>query len=296
MPELFIGTGGWAYFRAGIEDTLSKYSRVFDFVELNSSYYKLPDVRQAKGWRRKVPESFQFSLRAQRTLLGTDDGAELARAINENIEIAEALHSSTIVLTPSPSGISASKLKIVSERLQERNIIPVVECRQLRLSEEMKRLFENLGCVQSVDVSLELPSVRYRILYTRVFGVPAGNTYQFSDEELERLNTRLTASNFEKSIAAFHGVKMYSDAARLKTYHATRRFTNVTSSVGLDSLMEILNEDMKFPATKQDLVRLQGWKLVDLTPTHRVRAGELLARLPDRTFHNAAQVAQAVTT
>ncbi|HEX4919922.1 MAG TPA: DUF72 domain-containing protein, partial [Candidatus Bathyarchaeia archaeon] len=63
MSQLLVGAGGWAYFQVPGSDSLEVYSRAFDFVELNSSYYQLPDVSTAIDWRRKVREDFQFSVR-----------------------------------------------------------------------------------------------------------------------------------------------------------------------------------------------------------------------------------------
>ncbi len=65
---------------------------------------------------------------------------------------------------------------------------------------------------------------------------------------------------------------MYKDAARLKTYKETGKFPMVTKSTGLHSLEEVLSEDARLPSTKAELIRHQGWKLIDLTKTERVHA------------------------
>jgi len=83
---------------------------------------------------------------------------------------------------------------------------------------------------------------------------------------------------------SFHFVKMYKDAARMKIYKQTGKFPKVTGSTGIASLEEILSEDAKFPATKQELVQNQGWKLFDYTPTERIHASRFLEKLPDRIY------------
>jgi hypothetical protein len=52
----------------------------------------------------------------------------------------------------------------------------------------------------------------------------------------------------------------------------------------MTSLEEVLSEDARFPATKQELVQSQGWKLFDYTQTERVRANCILEKLLDRPY------------
>ena len=43
MPELIIGCGGWQYFLIPGVDSLEIYSQAFRFVEVNSTFYTLPN-------------------------------------------------------------------------------------------------------------------------------------------------------------------------------------------------------------------------------------------------------------
>lgn len=47
---------------------LAYYSSVFDTVELNNSFYRLPEARQFAAWRRQTPEGFLFAVKASRYL------------------------------------------------------------------------------------------------------------------------------------------------------------------------------------------------------------------------------------
>ena len=44
------------------------YTRSFRTVELNSSFYRWPRVATFRGWRRRLPDAFQFSVKAPRGL------------------------------------------------------------------------------------------------------------------------------------------------------------------------------------------------------------------------------------
>ena len=128
------------------------------------------------------------------------------------------------------------------------------------------------------------------ILYTRLFGKGEENIYEFDDHELKQIAEKASNPRFEKSILAFHGVRMYRDAARLKTFLATGKFQKLSNYTGLDALEKILKEDAKFPSTKSELLNSQGWKLFDLTSDHRTRAEDLLKKLPETTFLSARMV------
>ncbi|OPX39670.1 MAG: hypothetical protein B1H13_09270 [Desulfobacteraceae bacterium 4484_190.3] len=76
MKELVrIGTSGWTYGHwKGIfypEDQpkakwLEYYTRKFDTVELNASFYRLPQETTFKNWFTRTPEGFLWSLKASR--------------------------------------------------------------------------------------------------------------------------------------------------------------------------------------------------------------------------------------
>jgi uncharacterized protein YecE (DUF72 family) len=71
VVEYLVGTGGWAYFNVPGKQPLKAYSEVFNFVEVNYTFYEYPDVRRVERWRRAVPEDFTFSVRCNQDLTHT---------------------------------------------------------------------------------------------------------------------------------------------------------------------------------------------------------------------------------
>ena len=70
MPELFIGTQGFAFkdwvgpfFPRGMASSrhLEWYSRQFRTIEINTSFYGVPRPATVDGWQRRVPEGFRFA-------------------------------------------------------------------------------------------------------------------------------------------------------------------------------------------------------------------------------------------
>ncbi|MBD3393954.1 MAG: DUF72 domain-containing protein [Chitinivibrionales bacterium] len=70
-----IGTSGWHYthwrgpfYSAGMNsrDMLAFYARHFDTVEINNSFYRLPEESTLKNWAATVPAGFTFAVKASR--------------------------------------------------------------------------------------------------------------------------------------------------------------------------------------------------------------------------------------
>jgi len=77
MGEIRIGTSGWHYnhWRGNFyaEKTPSsqmfeRYIRAFDTVELNGTYYRLPEPGAVRNWYRAAPEGFLFAFKGSRFL------------------------------------------------------------------------------------------------------------------------------------------------------------------------------------------------------------------------------------
>jgi len=161
-----------------------------------------------------------------------------------------------------------------------------------QLPPELLKTMQDYNIVHCTDLSRgEMPAYESDTLYTRLFGRGKHNVYQPTDGELLEIDNRASSGKSEKIVMSFHFVRMYKDAARLKTYKQSGKFPMVTRSTGLASLEEVLSEDTRFPSTKQELMRSQGWKILDLTQTERIHVGDLLKKLPEATYNNLDEVA-----
>lgn len=76
-PSIRIGCSGWQYkhWRGDFYPSdlsqiawLEYYAGRFDTVEINNSFYRLPDATTFAGWRRRVPRHFLFAVKASRYL------------------------------------------------------------------------------------------------------------------------------------------------------------------------------------------------------------------------------------
>lgn len=76
-PALRIGCSGWNYkhWRGSFyapslpaREWFSHYSRIFDTVEINNTFYRLPEASTFEAWRERAPEKFLFAIKASRFL------------------------------------------------------------------------------------------------------------------------------------------------------------------------------------------------------------------------------------
>jgi len=291
----YIGAGGWAYLKVPGLDPLAAYSKAFDFVEVNSTFYMTPSIEEVRSWRQRVPDNFMFSVRCHRDLTHKyllSPRKESYEILLKSLRIcselkAEILHIETpSTFDPDEEGKSIQDLL---SSVDFGNVKLAWEIRG-KVSDRTVELMRDLGMIHCTDISKEMPAVDSGIMYTRLFGHGKHNLYQFDDSELMKINSHAKERCGEKVYITFHGARMYSDAARLKVYEQSRTFPKVTKAVGLASLKIVLEEDAVFPATRSELIEKQGWKVFDLTEKEHVHANVFLGRLSDRKYSSLEEV------
>jgi len=303
LTDFLIGTGGWAYFNVAGIDSLIAYSRAFNFVEVNSTFYKIPTIKTVESWRRIVPKDFQFSVRCNKRLtheLNFESVPETFAILDKMISICETLEAKVLHFQTPPSfNYDEKNIETVKDFFSS------IRQNKLRIALEIRgktpfksRLFntlQELDIIHCVDLLKGIePAYFNNIIYTRLFGKGSHNIYQPLDNELKEIIEVFSQKGIKKAQIITHSMKMFKDAARLKIYNETGKFPMVTKSTGVDSLTEVLREDAKFPSSKTDLVNHQGWKIIDLTSTKRVRASDLLEKLPEKTYNGIVEIVQTL--
>jgi uncharacterized protein YecE (DUF72 family) len=297
--EIRIGAGGWGYFQVSGFNKLSAYARAFDFVEVNSTFYKIPNIETVKSWRKKVYDNFQFSVRCHRSITH-DNFFEPINDTFDNfdkmIEICNILKSNFLhFLTPAKAEFTKERIKIIRDFLSSINTKGIKLAWEIRgyntiLNEDIKKILIDFNITHSIDLSLQIPNVNSEFIYTRLFGKGYYNRYQFTDKELKLVDDRIKISKIKKALVIFHGVRMYKDAGRYKIFRKTGDFPMVTKNLGAKSLEEVLKQDAKFPATKKQLIRHQGWKIIDLSKSKRVHATYYLEKIPDKEYEKIEDI------
>lgn len=91
-PQVWIGTSGWHYkhwigdfypSKFPAQKMLGRYAQEFSTVEINNSFYRLPDGRTFDAWKKQVSPGFLFAVKASRfithikRLKDADDAVQL---------------------------------------------------------------------------------------------------------------------------------------------------------------------------------------------------------------------------
>jgi len=295
--EHLIGAGGWAYFAVPGNDRLTTYASAFPFVEVNATFYEHPDPRTVASWRRRVPASFRFAVRAHRDVTHRHRlrPTPAARAsLARTAQIADRLGAVAIVLE-APVWVAPAPVDLDDFLAAIDLPCPVaLELRAYRgrpLPVGLAAVMESHDVADVVDLSRGEPRTRSTVAYGRMFGLGEGNRWEFTDEELAAVRTRGESRDRARVIYTFHGVRMYTDAARFLTYTRTGRVPPATGHLGVRSLEDVLSRDARFPATRAELIRDHGFRVIDGAPDRRMHARELLERLPPGRYADPAEMA-----
>jgi uncharacterized protein YecE (DUF72 family) len=139
----YIGCSGWSYsswqgpfYPKGIEnnDWLRYYSKVFDYVEIDSSFYRIPNEFMVKNWYKRTPRNFRFTAKFPKIIthdkrLRNIDEDQLDYFFNSMSELKEKLLALLIQLPPS--------IQIVEGLEALRNILPHLD-RDFRYAVEVR--------------------------------------------------------------------------------------------------------------------------------------------------------------
>ena len=75
MSEILLGTSGWSYnewegifYMKGEKRKLRAYSRIFNTVEIDSTWYRYPSKGIVMGWLRYTPSNFVFTAKLPKVI------------------------------------------------------------------------------------------------------------------------------------------------------------------------------------------------------------------------------------
>ncbi|MGZ6644959.1 MAG: DUF72 domain-containing protein [Solirubrobacteraceae bacterium] len=103
MKPIRIGCSGWNYadwrgvlYPPGCPQRswLRRYAEVFDTVEINNTFYRLPTVDAVRGWVEQSPPDFVFAVKSSRYLTHVKRLTDMDRGVARLLERLEPLAAS----------------------------------------------------------------------------------------------------------------------------------------------------------------------------------------------------------
>jgi uncharacterized protein YecE (DUF72 family) len=132
--QYYIGCSGWSYsawqgpfYPADIESSqwLNHYAHIFDYVEIDSSFYRMPNLFTVKNWYKRTPENFRFTAKFPKIITHDkrlkDANRELERFFKSMLPLADKTIALLIQLPPS--------LKITEGIENLRKLVPELDDR-----------------------------------------------------------------------------------------------------------------------------------------------------------------------
>ena len=298
----FVGVGGWAYFPSKLPNKLAICAKIFDFVELNSSFYKLPQESLALKWRSTVPDTFQFSVRANGKLTHENHLEPLDECFKEyerNLIICKALRAFVLHFQFPPSfEVTNTVLQnwrgFFGSLKKEKGLNFAIEVRNPHGDRNaLRALMDDYDIIPTSDPSrgeIE-PSNDSKITYSRVFGRGEHTKWTFSSRELEELKQKVLKTPATRRYLTFHNMTMYEDGVRMKQLLQPEGRDLEASIVGIDSLKEsIIAERIQFPIIGRELSSRLAWRTVGIPGGQRVHVNEIMKNLEGTRFGSFGEV------
>jgi uncharacterized protein YecE (DUF72 family) len=194
--KIHIGTSGWHYkhwadnfYPNDIKDAdqLDFYIKHFSTVELNNSFYHLPEAKTFKNWKNAVPENFLFAVKASRYITHMKKLKVGKIEINRFVSRANKLEvklGPILFQLPPKWKVNLERLETFLSKLPE-GYNYVFECRNPTwYNEEVYALLEQYNCafcIYQLAGHFSPEKVTANFVYIRLHG--PGDKYQGSYPE-----------------------------------------------------------------------------------------------------------------
>ena len=215
--QYYIGCSGWSYsswqgpfYPKGIENSkwLRYYSKVFNYVEIDSTFYRIPNEFTVKNWYQRTPENFRFTAKFPKVIthdkrLSDFNEVQLSYFFDSISELKEKLLALLIQLPPS--------IDIVEGLDALRNILPyldkgyryAVEVRHRSWFQDLAYSFfanNNLCLVWSQLADIHTPPiVTSDFVYVRLIGDRSIQEKDFRRIQIDRIKEmKNVARNFKR--------------------------------------------------------------------------------------------------
>ena len=185
--KFYVGCSGWSYtawqgpfYPSNMDNSkwLQYYSKIFDYVEIDSSFYRIPNIFTVKNWSKMTPSDFRFTAKFPKVITHEKRLKNVDNELSLFFKAMAPLHDKILALL-----IQLPPSLEITEGLQRlREIIPIldnrfryaVEIRNHSWFQDLAYNFfanNNLCMVWSQLVGIRIPPiVTSDFLYIRFIG------------------------------------------------------------------------------------------------------------------------------
>jgi uncharacterized protein YecE (DUF72 family) len=104
--KYFLGCSGWSYdgwkgsfYTQDLDNKywLSYYSKIFDFVEIDSTFYRIPSKFMVNNWYKRTPDNFRFAVKFPKVITHDKRLKDVKKEIERFYDVMEPLYDKILV-------------------------------------------------------------------------------------------------------------------------------------------------------------------------------------------------------
>jgi uncharacterized protein YecE (DUF72 family) len=239
MLKIYVGCCGFA-------KGMKKYFQEFSIVEIQSTFYRLPQLKTVERWRKNAPENFVFTIKAfqalshpttsptwRRSGFKESELNELKNKVgylrptkyvfnfwNKTLEICKILNSPIcLIQLPKSFRDISENLKNAEKffsKIKRNRVKIAVELRGWG-EKNIKALCKKFELIDCCDPFARLPVylTKKKIAYLRLHGSPPGKqmyNYKYTKKDLEKLKILIEKIKAKEIYILFNNIAMYDSA------------------------------------------------------------------------------------
>ena len=216
--EYYLGCSGWSYngwkgsfyYPQDLDNRywLSYYSQIFDFVEIDSTFYRIPSKFMANNWFKRTPDNFRFAVKFPKVITHDKRLKDVSKEIENFYDAMEPLYEKIIVFLIQfpPSLQIAEGLDLIKnlEYILDPSFRYAIEVRHHSWLNELfyNYLKEKNYCLvwSQQDILVIPPVLTSDFLYLRLIGDRSLNEKDFGKIKKDRTKEMQLWSNILKDI------------------------------------------------------------------------------------------------
>ncbi|MFN2577981.1 MAG: DUF72 domain-containing protein [Pyrinomonadaceae bacterium] len=167
--NLHVGTSGYSYKEwkgnfypedLPAKEMLAYYSRRLPAVEINNTFYRLPQASMIENWKAQVPENFRFSIKATQRITHVkrlNNCADETKYLLETAALLEQRLGVVLFQLPPNAKKDANRLKAFLELLPDKTRAAFEFRHESWLDEEIRACLRARDCALVVSDTDEKP-------------------------------------------------------------------------------------------------------------------------------------------
>lgn len=180
-----IGTSGWVYEHwEGIfypeelaqDEYLPHFAKTFNSVEINNTFYNLPNEETVEGWRENAPKDFLFAVKASRYITHMKNLLDPEEGVGNLLDVIEELkdHLGPILFQLPPGwNVNPERLQNFTDFLPKKHRYTFEFRDDSWYTDEIFEILEDHNCAFCIHDKPEVPSpleVTADFVYVRFHG------------------------------------------------------------------------------------------------------------------------------